>query len=182
MTKGVKRDYEAMPVSDEDAAYVRALVIHEDSGIIAFNKPSGLPVQTRNVDDRTLDRLMAAFARSNGKRPRLVHRLDAQTSGVILAALYLLWAYQGVFHGPVTEGNEGFRELRWTEGLIIAPLLFLIVFLGLYPAPMLERIGPSVDALVAHVDEQVDSFTQVDISYIGAADVPAAGHGEEGGE
>lgn len=86
MTKGVKRNYEAMPVSDEDAAYVRALVIHDDSGILAFNKPSGLPVQTRNVEDRTLDRLMAAFARSNGKRPRLVHRLDAQTSGVILAA------------------------------------------------------------------------------------------------
>jgi len=86
MTRGVKRNYEAMPVSDEDAAFVRALVIHEDSGILAFNKPSGLAVQTRNPDDRTLDRLMAAFARSNGKRPRLVHRLDAQTSGVIVAA------------------------------------------------------------------------------------------------
>lgn len=85
MTKGVKRNYEAMPVSPEDAAYVRALVIHDDSGILAFNKPSGLPVQTRNPDDRTLDRLLAAFARSNGKRPRLVHRLDAQTSGVIVA-------------------------------------------------------------------------------------------------
>ena len=47
--------------------------------------PSGLPVQTRDPDDRTLDRLLAAFARSNGKRPRLVHRLDAQTSGVIVA-------------------------------------------------------------------------------------------------
>ncbi len=86
MSKGEKRNYEAMPVSDEDAAYVRGLVIHEDSAVLAFNKPSGLPVQTRNVEDRTLDRLMAAFARSNGKRPRLVHRLDAQTSGVIVAA------------------------------------------------------------------------------------------------
>ncbi len=86
MTKGVKRNYEEMPVSDEDAAYVRGLVIRDDSGILAFNKPSGLPVQTRNPDDRTLDRLMAAFAKSNGKRPRLVHRLDAQTSGVIVAA------------------------------------------------------------------------------------------------
>lgn len=86
MTKGVKRNYEAMPVSEEDAAYVRGLVIHDDSAVLAFNKPSGLPVQTRDVDDRTLDRLMAAFARSNGKRPRLVHRLDAQTSGVIVAA------------------------------------------------------------------------------------------------
>jgi len=86
VTKGVKRNYEEMPISEEDAAYVRGLVIHEDSGVLAFNKPSGLPVQTRNPDDRTLDRLLAAFARSNGKRPRLVHRLDAQTSGVIVAA------------------------------------------------------------------------------------------------
>jgi 23S rRNA pseudouridine955/2504/2580 synthase len=82
---GKKRNYEAMPVSAEDAAYVRALVIHEDAAVLAFNKPSGLPVQTRDPDDRTLDRLLAAFARSNGKRPRLVHRLDAQTSGVIVA-------------------------------------------------------------------------------------------------
>jgi 23S rRNA-/tRNA-specific pseudouridylate synthase len=66
MTKGVKRNYEELPVSPEDAAYVRGFVIHEDSGIIAFNKPSGLAVQTRNPEDRTLDRLMAAFARSNG--------------------------------------------------------------------------------------------------------------------
>jgi 23S rRNA pseudouridine955/2504/2580 synthase len=86
VTKGVKRNYEDLPVSDEDRAFAQGLVIHEDSGIIAFNKPSGLAVQTRNPDDRTLDRLMAAFARSNGKRPRLVHRLDAPTSGVIVSA------------------------------------------------------------------------------------------------
>ena len=80
------RNYEQQSISDEDRAFVRSLVIHEDAAVIAFDKPSGLPVQTRNPDDRTLDRLMAAFAKSNGKRPRLVHRLDAQTSGVIVAA------------------------------------------------------------------------------------------------
>ena len=64
---------------------MRGLVIHEDPSLLGFNKPAGLPVQTRNPDDHTLDRLMAAFAKSNGKRPRLVHRLDAQTSGVIIA-------------------------------------------------------------------------------------------------
>jgi 23S rRNA pseudouridine955/2504/2580 synthase len=85
VTKGQKRNYEELPVSEEDAAFVRGLVIRDDSGILALNKPSGLPVQTRNPDDKSLDRLMAAFARSNGKRPRLVHRLDAQTSGVIVA-------------------------------------------------------------------------------------------------
>jgi 23S rRNA pseudouridine955/2504/2580 synthase len=81
-----RRDYEHQQVSDEDRAFARSLVIHEDAAMLAFDKPPGLPVQTRNPDDRTLDRLMAAFAKSNGKRPRLVHRLDAQTSGLIVAA------------------------------------------------------------------------------------------------
>ncbi len=81
-----KRNYEAQEISEADRAFVRGLVVHEDTAVLAFNKPSGLPVQTRNPDDRTLDALLAAFAKSNGKRPRLVHRLDAQTSGVIVAA------------------------------------------------------------------------------------------------
>lgn len=80
-----RRDYEKQAISPEDRAFMRGLVIHEDDALIAFNKPAGLPVQTRNPDDRTLDGLLAVFAKSNGKRPRLVHRLDAQTSGVIVA-------------------------------------------------------------------------------------------------
>lgn len=76
----------AAPLSAQDASFVRSLLIHEDDALLVFNKPSGLPVQTRNPDDPTLDMLLRAFARSNGKRPRLVHRLDAQTSGVIVAA------------------------------------------------------------------------------------------------
>ena len=81
-----KRQRHEYAVSEEDRAFVRSLLIHEDPAVLAFDKPAGLPVQTRNPDDRTLDRLLAAFARSNGKRPRLVHRIDAQTSGVIVAA------------------------------------------------------------------------------------------------
>lgn len=72
-------------MSDEDRDFVRGLVFHEDASVLAFNKPSGLPVQTRGNRGRTLDHLLWAFAKSNGKRPRLVHRLDAGTSGVILA-------------------------------------------------------------------------------------------------
>lgn len=73
-------------LTDNDKAFIRSCLIYEDEAILAFNKPSGLPVQTRQIEDRTLDHLLWAFARSNGKRPRLVHRLDAETSGVILAA------------------------------------------------------------------------------------------------
>ena len=73
-------------LSPEDAAFVRALVIHEDAHLIAFNKPSGLAVQTRGNRGPCLENLLPAFARSNGKIPRLVHRLDAGTSGLLIAA------------------------------------------------------------------------------------------------
>lgn len=81
-----KRGYDRLKLPAEDVDFVSSLLIHEDQSLLVFNKPSGLPVQTRNPDDRTLDLLLSAFAKSNGKRPRLVHRLDAQTSGVIVAA------------------------------------------------------------------------------------------------
>jgi NADH-quinone oxidoreductase subunit M len=77
-------------------------------------------------------------------------------SGVILAALYLLWAYQRVFHGEPDEENSTFRELSWREGLVLVPFIAAIVFVGVYPKPMLERIEPSVDALIEHVEANTD--------------------------
>lgn len=76
----------ANDLSQTDIDYARSLLIHEDAHLLAFNKPAGLPVQGGSGVTRSLDRLLAAFARSNGKRPRLVHRLDRETSGVIVAA------------------------------------------------------------------------------------------------
>ena len=81
-------------------------------------------------------------------------------TGVILAALYLLWAYQRVFHGPAEGDNATMPDLRLSEFLSIAPLLILIVFLGVYPKPMLERIEPSVDALIEHVELHADGFDE----------------------
>ncbi|MBL8547530.1 MAG: RNA pseudouridine synthase [Hyphomonadaceae bacterium] len=75
-----------MTLTREDIALARALVIHEDAHVIAFNKPSGLAVQGGSGVTRSLETLLGAFAKSNGKQPRLVHRLDRDTSGVIIAA------------------------------------------------------------------------------------------------
>ncbi|MGD9815174.1 MAG: RluA family pseudouridine synthase [Hyphomonadaceae bacterium] len=74
------------PIAADDAAFARSLVIAEDAHLIAFNKPAGLAVQGGSGVSRSLEDLLAAFAKSNGKRPRLVHRLDRETSGVIIAA------------------------------------------------------------------------------------------------
>lgn len=64
----------------------RAFLLHEDAHILVFNKPAGLAVQGGSGVEQSLETLLAAFAKSNGKRPRLVHRLDRETSGVIVAA------------------------------------------------------------------------------------------------
>jgi len=73
-------------ISPEDATLARSLVLEEDATLIAFNKPSGLAVQGGSGVTRSLEDLLTAFAKSNGKQPRLVHRLDRETSGVIVAA------------------------------------------------------------------------------------------------
>jgi tRNA pseudouridine32 synthase/23S rRNA pseudouridine746 synthase len=73
-------------LSAEDIARVRAMVIHQDAEIIALNKPAGLSSQGGRIAAHTLDELLIAFAKPSGVRPRLVHRLDRDTSGVILTA------------------------------------------------------------------------------------------------
>lgn len=70
----------------DEVALVRSMVIYEDPFILALNKPAGLSSQGGRGQLHTLDELLWAFAKSNGKRPQLVHRLDRDTSGVILAA------------------------------------------------------------------------------------------------
>jgi NADH-quinone oxidoreductase subunit M len=77
-------------------------------------------------------------------------------SGVILAALYLLWAYQRVFHGEPEGDNATIPDMTWRERAIMLPLVVLIVFLGVYPKPVLDRIQPSVDRLIAHVEQHSD--------------------------
>ena len=81
-------------------------------------------------------------------------------AGVILAAVYLLWAYQRVFHGPVSAVNADMPDLRWREGLLMAPFLAAIVFMGIYPKPVIDRIEPAVDAVIAHVEDNVAGFAE----------------------
>jgi RluA family pseudouridine synthase len=69
-----------------DSAFVRGLVIYQDDHVIALNKPAGVSSQGGRIAAHTLDDLLAAFAKKSGVKPRLVHRLDRDTSGLILAA------------------------------------------------------------------------------------------------
>jgi tRNA pseudouridine32 synthase/23S rRNA pseudouridine746 synthase len=73
-------------LTDAEVAFVRGLVIYEDAEILALNKPAGLSSQGGRGQAHTLDELLWAFAKAGKARPRLIHRLDRDTSGVIIAA------------------------------------------------------------------------------------------------
>ncbi len=68
--------------------------------------------------------------------------------GVILTAIYLLWAYQRMFHGPVSGHAEGLTDLTGREIGVVAPLVVLMIAIGLYPQPLYERVTPSVESVV----------------------------------
>jgi tRNA pseudouridine32 synthase/23S rRNA pseudouridine746 synthase len=73
-----------LPVFPRDAD-PRAYLFHEDHAALAFDKPAGLSVQGGSGIEVSLDEMLSAFTDRKGRRPRLVHRLDRETSGVIVA-------------------------------------------------------------------------------------------------
>jgi 23S rRNA pseudouridine955/2504/2580 synthase len=73
-------------LSAEDVARARAMVIREDQAAILLDKPPGLATQGGSKTNDHVDRLLDAFVEGEGPRPRLVHRLDKDTSGVLLVA------------------------------------------------------------------------------------------------
>ena len=78
--KGEDRD---AGLTQRDIAYAKSLVLWEDEDVLALNKPSGLAVQGGTKTTRHVDRLLGAWGEGL-ERPRLVHRLDRDTSGVLL--------------------------------------------------------------------------------------------------
>jgi len=73
-------------------------------------------------------------------------------TGVILGALYLLWTYERVMFGPITHAvNSTIKDLTAREISVMVPLLVLMLFMGLYPAPIMSRIEPSVEKMLEPV-------------------------------
>jgi NADH-quinone oxidoreductase subunit M len=77
------------------------------------------------------------------------------TTGIILAALYVLNLYQRTMQGVVSEKVRKFRDINAREAFAVAPLIVLIVFLGVYPKPVIDVINPAIRATLLNVG-QVD--------------------------
>lgn len=115
------------PLTEEEEEFVRSLVISQDEHGIVLNKPPGLATQGGTKTTNHLDRLLDGLADESETRPKLVHRLDKDTSGALLVART---ARAAAFFSKSFSGRTA-RKVYWAlivgvpsleEGLIDAPL------------------------------------------------------------
>jgi NADH-quinone oxidoreductase subunit M len=107
----------------------------------------------------------------------------AATGGVILAAVYLLWAFQRSFTGEPEGDNVGLKDVSAREVLTVVPLLGLSLFLGFYPKPVFDRMEVAVEDLMHHIEETT-GYTEPDAPQPAPVEVDTPetdGHGEEDG-
>src|SRR5689334_18740224 len=114
------------PLTEEEAQFVRDMVIYEDAGAFVLNKPPGLATQGGTKTTQHLDRLLDGLA-DEGGRPKLVHRLDKDTSG----ALLVVRTARSAGHFDMAFSGRTARKIYWAlvvgvpdaaEGVIDAPL------------------------------------------------------------
>jgi NADH-quinone oxidoreductase subunit M len=80
------------------------------------------------------------------------------TTGVVLSAAYGLWLYRRVVFGALTKDSlKGLLDLSTREKAVIYPLVLLVIFFGVYPAPILDATAASVEALVSNVTASIDA-------------------------
>ncbi|KUI31054.1 NADH:ubiquinone oxidoreductase subunit M [Mycobacterium sp. IS-1496] len=74
-------------------------------------------------------------------------------TALVLSAVYVLWMYQRMMTGPVTEGNERLRDLVPRELVVVTPLIVLLLVLGVYPKPALDVIDPAVGHTLTTINQ-----------------------------
>jgi len=73
------------------------------------------------------------------------------TLGIVLNAAYFLWSYQRMFFGPLNPKYENLAEINKRELWTLVPLAIVVIFLGIYPAPMLDLMSGTLNQLVDYV-------------------------------
>ena len=144
---------EISTVSDKDAQMIRDCVIYQDDHVIALNKPSGLPTQGGSGQSRHVDGLAAALQYDYDDKPRLVHRLDKDTSGVLLLARTRMAA-------KALTASMRHRETRKIYWALVAgvptPYLGEIKY-GLVKAPGRGRGGEGEKMIAVHPRDMDDT-------------------------
>jgi 23S rRNA pseudouridine955/2504/2580 synthase len=130
-------------LSDDEIAYVRSMVIHEDKAAIVVNKPPGLATQGGTKTHDHLDRLLDGLVEGDAPRPKLVHRLDKDTSGALLLARTPRAA---AFFGKSFSGRTA-RKVYWAI-VIGVPAIDD----GMIELPLAKQPGTGGEKM--HIDEE----------------------------
>jgi NADH-quinone oxidoreductase subunit M len=131
----------------EFGGLARAMPLYATVFAIAVFASAGLPLLNGFIGEFTI--LSGAFA---------ANRAWAVVGviGLILGAAYLLWLYQRTMLGSIRhEENRGLRDLLWNERMVVAPLLVLIFFIGLYPMPLFNVLDRPVKQILGRLNTSV---------------------------
>ena len=149
-------------ITEEDIIFMRSLIIYEDEDIIAINKPAGLASQGGTNTKRHIDGLLEALKNKEGVVPRLVHRLDKETSGVMLLARSAKAARELGF----SFKDRSVKKIYWS---IVTPRPESLE--GTIKAP-LAKAGGDYEKMV--IDEEEGKFALTEYSVIESASHAAA--------
>ncbi|PTQ12815.1 RNA pseudouridine synthase [Sphingomonas oleivorans] len=134
---------ERPPLSPEDVEFAQSLVIHRDRHAIVINKPPGLATQGGTKTDRHVDGLLDALTFEAEGRPKLVHRLDKDTSGVLLLAR----SARAAAHFAKAFSSRSARKVYWA--LIVG---VPSIEDGMIELPIAKQPGTGGEKM--HVDEK----------------------------
>ena len=131
------------PLTAEEMELVREMVIYEDPSAFVLNKPPGLATQGGTKTHHHLDKLLDGLADDAGNRPKLVHRLDKDTSGALLVAK----TARSAGHFAKSFSGRTARKVYWAL-IVGVPSLDE----GLIDAPLAKQPGTGGEKM--HVDEE----------------------------
>jgi NADH-quinone oxidoreductase subunit M len=97
-------------------------------------------------------------------------------TALVLSAVYMLWLYQRVMTGPVVSSNEKIGDLRARELIVVAPLIALLLVLGIYPKPVLDIINPAVENTMTTIGQH-DPKPTVPVATSRPAELPRTAEG-----
>jgi NADH-quinone oxidoreductase subunit M len=131
---------------------MKLMPVYGALSLIVVLSSMGLPGLNGFVGEFTI--LLGAFA-SRALVPQAWIYTAFAATGIILAAVYMLWMFQRVYLGEVKPENQDLRDLSAREVWVLTPIVLLIFVIGLYPAPFFGAMSSSVSAVLARLPSLV---------------------------
>lgn len=156
------RVQEKKKISDEEIDFIRSLVIYDDGDVVALNKPQGWAVQGGTNTNQHIDGLLEALVNEKGVKPRLVHRLDKDTSGVLLLARSAKVARE---LGFAFKG----RDVKKTYWALVSPVPE--IYDGTIKAPLIKAGGSNKERMRIDNEDGKPAVTEYKVVEVAGSEI-----------